>query len=189
MKRAFLLRHWETALLLAVAVLCAFSISSLNDQSASSQPADRSSILGLTAPEVEKAVLATDPGAQSNLSVNSGRRSISYSISSPTGEDGSITVSSTLADGAVTSVSCGAYSSPLRPLTVAGNAVLKFCATLPVTGAGTDTVAWLDQQFAAAAVGYSKTQNHSGVQYDLSYSQYDNNRTHYEVTVLPPLRM
>lgn len=63
--------------------------------------------------------------------------------------------------------------------------MLKFCATLPVSGAAPDTVGWIDRQLSPAAVGYSAVLDHNGIRYALSYSQYDTNRAHYEIAVRP----
>ena len=183
--RGPIVRHWETVALLAVAVLCAFSISALDHQSAPTVGGGRTAMAGLTAAGVEKAVNALDPSAKSSPFVSSGRRSVSYRLDLAGVTDGGITISSRLSDGAVTSVSCDAASTPTHALTAAGNAALHFCATLPVTGAASDTTAWIDQQFATATVGFSQSLNHNGCRYELSYSQYDNDRTHYEVTVVP----
>lgn len=110
---------------------------------------------------------------------------MAYTIDLPAGTDGTVVVSSRLADGAVTGVDCGAYSTPAVALRAAANTVLKFCATLPVSGAAPDTVGWIDRQLSPAAVGYSAVLDHNGIRYALSYSQYDTNRTHYEIAVRP----
>lgn len=114
-------------------------------------------------------------GARFTPFVSAGRRGVSYPVQRP---DGSITVDSRLADGAVTRVQCGAYSTLTVGLTAATNPLLHFFATLPVTGAAPDTAARSDRQFAGAAVSYSKLQEHNGMTYDLMYSQYDSERTH-----------
>jgi hypothetical protein len=182
MKRDTLRRHWEIAVLLAVAMLCAVSIPALDHQTRSGATVPRTTIAGMRAIDVEDSVLAMDPGARSSPFISSGRRSVTYTVGHL---DGSITVDSLVADGAVTRVQCGAYSTPAVALSAATNPVLRFCGTLPVPGPAADTVAWIDRQFAGAAVGYSKLQDHNGLTYDLMYSQYDNDRTHYDVTVQP----
>lgn len=111
MKR-FLRRHWETVTLLAVAVLCAVSVSSLDSGRAPVPAVSSRSLAGLTGPQVEKAAAAVHPGAGSDVSVVSGRRTITFRVPDPNGPAASITVSSLVSGGAVTRVECEADSTP-----------------------------------------------------------------------------
>ncbi|MET3806231.1 hypothetical protein ABIB25_003241 [Nakamurella sp. UYEF19] len=178
--------HWDSWILILVALTCAYSLTATGRQ-VSPSSSYSNTIPGLKGSTVEAFVLTLSPGAKLDPTVSSGRRSAYFTIQLPNGAGsrGSIIVNSQLSDDAVTSVSCSASTSPTAPLTVSGNPILAFCASLPISGAGTDTASWIQGQFAAAKVGYQHRENHHGASYNLSFSQFGSDTVDYAISVRP----
>ncbi len=181
--------HWDSYLLIVVAIVCAFALTSVDKTgSSTSRSTYSSTIPGLDGPTMEASARRVLPSATTDPIVSSGRRSLfftEYRQVDGRSRRSSIEIDSQVAGGAVNSVSCTVDSIPSAPLTVRTNPVLAFCANLPIRGAASDTSGWLDAQYATAQVGYSHRENHGGASYDLTFSQFGNETITYDIYVRP----